>query len=109
MDVSEIDTPALVVDLDILERNLARVADYARGHGLRLRPHTKTHKSVRLAKRQLALGASGLTVAKVSEAEVMLAAEPGDLLVAYPIIGHTKLARLTRSEERRVGKECRSR
>jgi D-serine deaminase-like pyridoxal phosphate-dependent protein len=95
MDVSEIDTPALVVDLDILERNLARVADYARGHGLRLRPHTKTHKSVRLAKRQLASGASGLTVAKVSEAEVMLAAEPDDLLVAYPIIGDTKLARLT--------------
>src|SRR5664280_961818 len=95
MHVSEIDTPALVVDLDILERNLARVAAYAREHGLRLRPHTKTHKSVRLAKRQLASGASGLTVAKVSEAEIMLGAQPDDLLVAYPIIGHTKLARLT--------------
>src|ERR1017187_8519565 len=95
MDVSEIDTPALVVDLDILERNLARVAAYARQHGLSLRPHTKTHKSVRLARRQLAAGAAGLTVAKVSEAEIMLAAGPDDLLVAYPIIGHTKLARLT--------------
>jgi D-serine deaminase-like pyridoxal phosphate-dependent protein len=95
MHVSEIDTPALVVDLDIFDRNLARVADYARGHGLRLRPHTKTHKSVRLAKRQIASGAAGLTVAKVSEAEIMLAAEPDDLLVAYPIIGHTKLTRLT--------------
>ena len=95
MHVSEIDTPALVVDLDIMERNLARVADYAREHGLRLRPHTKTHKSVRLAKRQLASGASGLTVAKVSEAEIMLGAQSDDLLVAYPIIGHTKLARLT--------------
>jgi D-serine deaminase-like pyridoxal phosphate-dependent protein len=95
MHVSEIDTPALVVDLDIFERNLARVAGYAREHGLRLRPHTKTHKSVRLAKQQIASGAAGLTVAKVSEAEVMLAAEPDDLLVAYPIIGHTKLARLT--------------
>jgi D-serine deaminase-like pyridoxal phosphate-dependent protein len=95
MHVSEIDTPALLVDLDIMERNLARVADYAREHGLRLRPHTKTHKSVRLAKRQLASGASGLTVAKVSEAEIMLGAQPDDLLVAYPIIGHTKLARLT--------------
>jgi D-serine deaminase-like pyridoxal phosphate-dependent protein len=94
MHVSEIDTPALVVDLDIMERNLARVADYARGHSLRLRPHTKTHKSVRMARRQLALGAAGLTVAKVSEAEVMMAAEPGDVLVAFPIIGHTKLARL---------------
>ena len=95
MHISEIDTPALVVDLDIFERNLARVADYAREHSLRLRPHTKTHKSVRLAKRQIASGASGLTVAKVSEAEVMASAEPADLLVAYPIIGQTKLARLT--------------
>jgi len=98
MYVSEIDTPALIVDLDILERNLRRVADYAREHGLRLRPHTKTHKSTRIGRRQLELGAAGLTVAKVSEAEVMLGAGPGDgsgdLLVAYPVIGHSKLARL---------------
>jgi D-serine deaminase-like pyridoxal phosphate-dependent protein len=77
-----------------MERNLARVAVYAREHGLRLRPHTKTHKSVRLARRQIAAGTAGLTVAKVSEAEVMLAAEPDDLLVAYPIVGRTKLLRL---------------
>jgi D-serine deaminase-like pyridoxal phosphate-dependent protein len=91
---SEIETPALVVDLDILDRNLRRVADYAGQHGLRLRPHTKTHKSVMLAKRQLELGAAGLTVAKVSEAEVMLGAAPADLLVAFPIVGSGKLARL---------------
>jgi D-serine deaminase-like pyridoxal phosphate-dependent protein len=94
MNVSEIDTPALVVDLDIMERNLSKVADYTREHGLRLRPHTKTHKSVKLARRQIELGAAGLTVAKVGEAEIMLGAEPRDVLVAYPIIGHTKLARL---------------
>src|SRR5256885_8035562 len=94
MHVSEIDTPALAVDLDIMERNLARVAGYAREHNLRLRPHTKTHKSVQLAKRQIALGAAGLTVAKVSEGEIMLGADPQDLLVAFPIIGRTKLARL---------------
>jgi D-serine deaminase-like pyridoxal phosphate-dependent protein len=94
MRVSEIDTPALVVDLDIMERNLERVASYARDHGLRLRPHTKTHKSVLLGKRQIAGGAAGLTVAKVSEAEVMLGAEPADLLIAYPVIGQTKLARV---------------
>ena len=94
MFVRDIDTPALVVDLDILERNLGRVAGYARQHGLRLRPHTKTHKSMRLAKRQLELGAVGLTVAKVSEAEVMLGAGPADLLVAFPIIGRAKLERL---------------
>jgi D-serine deaminase-like pyridoxal phosphate-dependent protein len=100
MHVSEIDTPALVVDLDTLDRNLARVASYAREHGLRLRPHTKTHKSIWLAKRQLELGAAGLTVAKVSEAEVMLGAEPADLLVAYPIVGRAKLERLMRVARR---------
>src|SRR5438309_10150350 len=94
MRVSEIDTPALVVDLDVMERNLQRVAAYARDNGLRLRPHTKTHKSVLLGRRQLAAGAAGLTVAKVSEAEVMLRAEPADLLIAYPILGSTKLARV---------------
>jgi D-serine deaminase-like pyridoxal phosphate-dependent protein len=94
MHVSEIETPALVVDLDIMDRNLQRVADYAGQHGLSLRPHTKTHKSIILAKRQLALGAAGLTVAKVSEAEVMVNAAPADLLVAFPIVGHGKLARL---------------
>ena len=95
MHITEIDTPALIVDIDILERNLARVSTYTREHGLRLRPHTKTHKSLRLARRQLASGASGLTVAKVSEAEIMAAAEPADLLIAYPIVGPAKLARLT--------------
>ena len=94
MHISEVETPAIVVDLDIMERNLGRVADYAREHGLRLRPHTKTHKSVRLARRQLELGAAGLTVAKTGEAEVMLEAEPEDLLVAFPIVGRAKLERL---------------
>jgi D-serine deaminase-like pyridoxal phosphate-dependent protein len=94
MHVSEIDTPALLVDLDIMERNLARVADYAKAHDLRLRPHTKTHKSPRVGRWQLESGAVGLTVAKVGEAEVMLSAEPADLLVAYPVIGRSKLERL---------------
>src|SRR5215467_1604024 len=95
MHVTEIDTPALVVDLDVFERNLNRVADYAKAHNLRLRPHTKTHKSVWIGKRQLEFGAAGLTVAKVSEAEVMIGAEPADMLIAYPIIGQAKLSRLT--------------
>jgi D-serine deaminase-like pyridoxal phosphate-dependent protein len=92
--VWELDTPALVVDLDIMEQNLRRAAEYAAAHGLRLRPHTKTHKSPELARRQLALGAAGLTVAKVGEAEVMLGAGPADLLLAYPVIGAAKLRRL---------------
>jgi D-serine deaminase-like pyridoxal phosphate-dependent protein len=94
MHVSEIDTPALVVDLDIMDRNLCRVAEYAKSHGLRLRPHTKTHKSTRIGRRQLEAGAAGLTVAKVSEAEVMLGAAPDDLLIAFPIVGQAKLERL---------------
>jgi len=94
MRISEIDTPAVIVDLDIMERNLQRVANYGRENGLKLRPHTKTHKSPLLAKRQLALGAIGLTAAKVSEAEIMIQAQPAELLIAYPVIGHKKLERL---------------
>jgi D-serine deaminase-like pyridoxal phosphate-dependent protein len=98
MRVQDIETPALLVDLDVMERNLRRVADYTQKHGLRLRPHTKTHKSPRIGRRQLDLGAAGLTVAKVGEAEVMLAAMPdsgpADMLVAYPVIGRGKLERL---------------
>ena len=94
MRIAEIDTPALLVDLDVMEANLRRVADYSQSHGLRLRPHTKTHKSPRIGRRQLDLGAAGLTVAKVGEAEVMLDAAPEDMLVAYPVIGQSKLERL---------------
>ncbi len=94
MLISELDTPALVIDLDIMERNLRRAADYSKAHGLRLRPHTKTHKVPAVGRRQLDLGAAGLTVAKVGEAEVMLGANPPELLVAYPIIGRSKLRRL---------------
>jgi D-serine deaminase-like pyridoxal phosphate-dependent protein len=94
MKIIELDTPALLIDLDIMERNLARAAQYARTHDLALRPHTKTHKIPELARRQLASGAAALTVAKVGEAEVMIEAEPRELLVAYPVIGRRKLERL---------------
>src|SRR5258708_39849534 len=95
MHISELDTPALLIDLDIFERNLCRVAEYAKANDLRLRPHTKTHKVPAVGKLQLASGAVGLTVAKVGEAEVMLASGTPDLLVAYPVIGRSKLERLT--------------
>lgn len=94
MHISEIDTPAILIDLDAMERNLERVAAYSRAHGLRLRPHTKTHKIPALGRRQIESGAVGLTVAKVSEAAVMLESEPEDLLIAYPIVGARKLERL---------------
>jgi len=94
MHISELDTPALIIDLDIFERNLARVARYASEHDLRLRPHTKTHKIPAIGKLQVASGAVGLTVAKVGEAEVMLTSGTPDLLIAYPVIGRSKLERL---------------
>ena len=72
--VSDLDTPAILIDLDIMERNLRKLADYGLQHDLRVRPHTKTHKIPALARKQIELGASGLTVAKVGEAEVMLSA-----------------------------------
>ena len=92
--LSDIETPALLIDLDRLERNLDRVALYAGKHGLRLRPHTKTHKTPEIGKMQLDRGAVGLTVAKTTEAEVMLASGTPDLLVAYPVLGRKKLERL---------------
>jgi D-serine deaminase-like pyridoxal phosphate-dependent protein len=90
----DVETPALLIDLDRLEANLDRVAAYARKHGLRLRPHTKTHKTPEIGKMQLDRGAVGLTVAKTREAEVMLASGTPDLLVAYPVLGRQKLERL---------------
>jgi D-serine deaminase-like pyridoxal phosphate-dependent protein len=94
MNISELETPALLIDLDVMEANLRKLADYGQKHRLRVRPHTKTHKIPALARKQLDLGAAGLTVAKVGEAEVMLAAQPPELLVAYPIVGQKKLERL---------------
>ena len=100
MHISELETPAVIVDLDVMERNLSRVADYCRTHQLLLRPHTKTHKIPELAKRQIASGATGITVAKLGEAEVMLDAGIDDILIAYPIVGADKTARLARIAER---------
>src|SRR5690349_13186882 len=94
MLISDLETPAVIVDLDIMERNLARVAGYCRQHQLLLRPHTKTHKIPDLAKRQLASGATGITVAKLGEAAVMLDAGINDMLIAYPIVGPKKTARV---------------
>jgi D-serine deaminase-like pyridoxal phosphate-dependent protein len=94
MKVADLDTPAIVIDLNIMERNLQRVQEYASSRGLRLRPHTKTHKIPALGRKQLQLGATGLTVAKTTEAEVMLSADPHDLLIAYPVYGPAKMQRL---------------
>ena len=96
MRIEELETPAIVVDLDILEANLQRMADYSAAHGLSLRPHTKTHKIPAIAHMQLRLGSGGITVAKVGEAEVMAAAGVDDILVHYPVLGQSQLQRLAR-------------
>jgi D-serine deaminase-like pyridoxal phosphate-dependent protein len=88
-----LETPSLLVDLDRMERNLARAADYAATHGLALRPHVKTHKSPVIGGRQVALGAIGLTCATPKEAEVM-SAVTSDILVAYPPVGAPRAERL---------------
>src|SRR5262249_6475095 len=89
-----------VVDLDVLERNLSRMGDYCRSKSLRLRPHTKSHKIPELAKRQIASGAQGITVAKIGEAEVMLNSGITDILIAYPIVGKEKAENLAELAER---------
>ncbi|MBJ6765219.1 D-TA family PLP-dependent enzyme [Myxococcaceae bacterium JPH2] len=91
--LAELDTPAAVVDLDLVKANLQRVAAYTREHGLRWRPHTKTHKTPQLTALQLEAGADGITVATVREAEVM-STVARDVLLAYPPVGEATLARL---------------
>ena len=90
----ELDTPALCIDLDRMERNLEEMASAARSHGVGLRPHIKSHKMAEIGRRQMELGALGLTTAKLSEAEVLARAGLRDLFVCYPIIGEMKLRRL---------------
>jgi len=89
-----IDTPALVVDLDNLEHNLTTMADYAKQQNVRLRPHSKSHKCPAIAHQQIALGAVGVCCQKVSEAEVMVNHGILDVLVSNQVVGRTKLDRL---------------
>jgi D-serine deaminase-like pyridoxal phosphate-dependent protein len=90
----DLDTPAARVDQWCLETNILRMAALAKENGVALRPHIKTHKTVEIARLQLASGAVGVTVAKIGEAEVMAAAGISDLFIAYPIVGAPKLERL---------------
>ncbi|WP_431043351.1 alanine racemase [Streptomyces sp. P1-3] len=97
-----VSTPALVVDADILERNIARMADRARTLGFALRPHAKTHKSPRLAEYQIRAGATGLSVATIGEAEIFADAGVEDLFIAYPLWVDEGKARRLRSLAERV-------
>jgi D-serine deaminase-like pyridoxal phosphate-dependent protein len=87
-------TPLAVVDEEVMEGNLARMAALAADHKLALRPHAKSHKSAEVARRQLAHGAVGLTAATLVEAEVFAEAGIADLLIAHPPVGAAKLRRL---------------
>jgi D-serine deaminase-like pyridoxal phosphate-dependent protein len=88
------DTPEIVLDLDVVRANIDRAATIARELGVAVRPHTKTHKLPRIAQLQIEAGAAGVQVAKLGEAEVMADAGIDDILVGYPIVGKSKLARL---------------
>jgi 3-hydroxy-D-aspartate aldolase len=89
-----VDTPALLLDLDSFERNIATMAATVRDSRVRLRPHAKSHKCPEIAKRQIAAGAVGVCCQKVSEAEAMVAGGIADVLIANEIVGSAKLARL---------------
>ena len=102
-------TPSLIIDIPTVKRNIARLADYGRQHKIGIRPHTKTHKSIRMAKLQMQAGAVGLTVAKVGEAMTMTEAEK-DLFIAYPALDAWRrehLAKLARAHLIRVGIDSR--
>ena len=105
--VGAIDTPALVVDLDAMERNLASMAAFARQQKVKLRPHAKMHKSAELAKLQIAAGAVGVCVQKTSEAEALVAGGVYNLYISNEVISPRKLARvavLTRTVAAQGGK-----
>jgi D-serine deaminase-like pyridoxal phosphate-dependent protein len=94
MSLDEVDTPALLIDLDAFERNLRRLAERVKGSAVRLRPHAKTHKCPVIALKQIELGAVGVCVQKVSEAEAMVYGGVKDVLVTNEIVGRQKLRHL---------------
>jgi D-serine deaminase-like pyridoxal phosphate-dependent protein len=92
--VTQLETPAVIVDLDVLADNLRQLSEYAQQHRLKLRPHTKTHKIPAIARMQIESGCQGITVAKSSEAAVMAAGGLDNILIAYPVFGPEKTDRI---------------
>ena len=91
---TELNTPVLVVDLDALDRNIARMAAFAAAHGVALRPHAKTHKSVDIARRQIEAGALGQCCAKLGEAEALADGGVDSLHITSPVVSRPAVARL---------------
>lgn len=98
--VLSLDTPALIVDLDIVEANIARIVRLCRDNGVNWRPHVKGNKTVEIVRKELEAGAIGITCAKVGEAEVMAAAGVRSILIANEIVGASKIARLVALQAR---------
>lgn len=98
--IADLDTPAVLIDIDRVEANLQRAQAHAVKEGYALRPHIKTHKLPRFAKRQVELGAVGITAQKLGEAEVMADAGIADIFLPYNIVGPKKLARLKALNDR---------
>ncbi|PJK28770.1 DSD1 family PLP-dependent enzyme [Minwuia thermotolerans] len=94
--LESVDTPALVIDLEVLDRNIAAMQDIADARGVALRPHAKSHKSADIARRQMACGAVGICCQKISEAELMATGGVDDILVTNQIVGARKIGRLSR-------------
>jgi D-serine deaminase-like pyridoxal phosphate-dependent protein len=94
MKIADLDTPALLIDLDLVEANIQRWQTYCDTHAIRNRPHVKTHKLPTLAWKQVRAGAAGVTCQKLGEAEAMAAAGISDILLPYNIVGPHKLERL---------------
>ena len=100
MNIAELDTPSILVDLDRLEANIQRMATISRETGTTVRPHAKTHKIPEIGRMQVAAGSPGLTVAKLGEAEVFADHGIDDLFIAYPLWGEQKWERLCRLADR---------
>lgn len=94
MKIAELDTPCLLLDLDVVEANIAKMATFFAGRPAKLRPHFKTPKTPEVARRQLEAGAIGITVAKLGEAEVLADAGLGPILMANQVVGQVKIDRL---------------
>jgi len=90
----ELNTPVLVIDRDALDRNIRQMADFAKARGVALRPHAKTHKSLDIARRQIAAGAVGVCCAKLGEAEALAAGGIESILVTSPVVAPAGIARL---------------
>lgn len=100
MHIYELDTPSVVIDMDVLEKNVAGMAAHCHELGITLRGHTKSHKSPEIAKMQLAAGSQGIVCQKLGDAEIMARAGIDDILMTYNNVGQQKIWHLTELAKR---------